>query len=115
MASVGRWGGGALAYRKRMMDSPVYRLNHEEVIKALEEGIVFAENLNPIEAVPDARGALSAMVFKREGQVGQAGQAGQVEDGLITLPARTALVAAGTSPHITYDNERQCTLTLDAQ
>jgi len=25
-----------------MVDSPAYRLNHEEVIKALEEGIVFA-------------------------------------------------------------------------
>ena len=56
-----------LAYRKRMVDSPAYRLNHEEVIKALEEGIGFAENLNPIEAVPDERGAVAAMVFKREG------------------------------------------------
>ena len=41
-----------------MVDSPAYRLNHEEVIKALEEGIAFAENLNPIEAVPDERGAV---------------------------------------------------------
>ena len=40
-----------------MVDSPAYRLNHEEVIKALEEGIAFAENLNPNEAVIDERGA----------------------------------------------------------
>src|SRR4029077_2490578 len=40
------WGGVTIAYRKRMVDSPAYRLNHEEVIKALEEGITFAENLN---------------------------------------------------------------------
>ena len=60
------WGGVTIAYRKRMVDSPAYRLNHEEVIKALEEGIVFAENLNPIEAVPDERGALKAMIFRRE-------------------------------------------------
>jgi NADPH-dependent glutamate synthase beta subunit-like oxidoreductase len=33
------WGGVTLAYRKKMTDSPAYRLNHEEVIKALEEGI----------------------------------------------------------------------------
>ena len=26
-----RWGGVTLAYRKRMVDSPAYRLNHEEV------------------------------------------------------------------------------------
>src|SRR5260370_33846051 len=104
MASVGRWGGGALAYRKRMMDSPVYRLNHEEVIKALEEGVVFAENLNPVEAVPDARGALQAMIFRREGQ-----------DGTVTLPARTCLVAAGTSPNITYENACRGPLPLDAK
>jgi hypothetical protein len=40
-----RWGGVTIAYRKRMVDSPAYRLNHEEVVKALEEGIAFAENL----------------------------------------------------------------------
>src|SRR4029077_12085544 len=68
---VRRWGGVTIAYRKRMVDSPAYRLNHEEVIKALEEGIVFAENLNPIEAVPDQHGALSAMIFRRERQEGQ--------------------------------------------
>ncbi len=70
------WGGVTIAYRKRMVDSPAYRLNHEEVIKALEEGIVFAENLNPIEAVPDERGALKAMIFKREG-AGRPARAGR--------------------------------------
>ena len=63
---VRSWGGVTLAYRKRMVDSPAYRLNHEEVIKALEEGIIFTENINPIEAVPDERGALKAVIFKRE-------------------------------------------------
>src|SRR6185295_17504036 len=98
---VRSWGGVTIAYRKRLVDSPAYRLNHEEVIKALEEGIVFAENLNPLEAVPDAHGALAAMIFKRDGQV--------------TLPARTCLVAAGTTPNITYENECQGTFELDAK
>src|SRR5207244_2618567 len=80
------WGGVTIAYRKRMVDSPAYRLNHEEVIKALEEGITFTENVNPVEAIADARGAVSAMIFSLEGQVGQAGQAGRV--GQVTLPAR---------------------------
>jgi NADPH-dependent glutamate synthase beta subunit-like oxidoreductase/NAD(P)H-flavin reductase len=106
---VRAWGGVTIAYRKRMVDSPAYRLNHEEVIKALEEGIVFAENLNPVEAVPDGRGALSAMVFKREGR-------GQPEqDGTVTLAARTCLVAAGTTPNITYENECRGTFQLDAK
>src|SRR5258706_11938925 len=97
---VRSWGGVTIAYRKRLVDSPAYRLNHEEVIKALEEGIVFAENLNPIEAVPDERGALAAMIFRREGLDAREGA-----DGLLTLPARTALVAAGTSPNITCAKE----------
>ena len=63
MSLVRSWGGVTLVYRKRMVDSPAYRLNHEEVIKALEEGITFAENLNPIEAAPDEHGAVRAMIF----------------------------------------------------
>jgi NADPH-dependent glutamate synthase beta subunit-like oxidoreductase/NAD(P)H-flavin reductase len=103
------WGSVTIAYRKRLVDSPAYRLNHEEVIKALEEGISFAENLNPREAVPDAYGAVRAMVFAREGQTGQAG------DDTVTLPARSVLVAAGTSPNVTYEKEAPNTFALDSR
>jgi NADPH-dependent glutamate synthase beta subunit-like oxidoreductase/NAD(P)H-flavin reductase len=106
------WGGVTLAYRKRMVDSPAYRLNHEEVIKALEEGIVFAENLNPTEAIPDGNGALTAVIFNREGQGRQDRPDGH---SAVTLPARTLLVAAGTSPNITYENEARGTFLLDAK
>jgi NADPH-dependent glutamate synthase beta subunit-like oxidoreductase/NAD(P)H-flavin reductase len=115
---VRSWGGVTIAYRKRMVDSPAYRLNHEEVIKALEEGIAFAENLNPIEAVPDARGAVAAMIFKREGQDRRErrdGQEGQEGQGLITLPVRTVLVAAGTTPNIAYEKEAPGTFQLDSK
>jgi len=105
---VRAWGGVTIAYRKRMVDSPAYRLNHEEVIKALEEGIVFAELLNPTEAVPDARGALTSMIFHREGK--------EVEGpAFLTLAAKTCLVAAGTTPNITYENECRGTFQLDAK
>jgi hypothetical protein len=40
------WGGVTIAYRRRMIDSPSYTLNHEEVEKALQEGIRFAEGLD---------------------------------------------------------------------
>ena len=40
------WGGVTIAYRRRLIDSPSYTLNHEEVAKALEEGVVFAEGLD---------------------------------------------------------------------
>jgi NADPH-dependent glutamate synthase beta subunit-like oxidoreductase/NAD(P)H-flavin reductase len=116
VALVRGWGGVTIAYRKRMVDSPAYRLNHEEVIKALEEGIVFAESLNPIEAVPDEHGALRAVVFSREGRGRQEGRDGQDgQDGIVTLPARTCLVAAGTSPNITCENEAKGTFALDAK
>src|SRR5207248_2996535 len=83
---VREWGGVTIAYRKRMVDSPAYRLNHEEIIKALEEGITFAENLNPVEAVPDESGRVTSVIFTRGTET-------------VELPARTVLVAAGTSPN----------------
>ena len=113
IALMRSWGGVTIAYRKRMVDSPAYRLNHEEVIKALEEGITFAELLNPIEAVPDGRGALEAMIFKRE--KGPANEPPVNNDGPVTLVARTCLVAAGTTPNVTCEKERPGTFQLDAQ
>ncbi|HUR35324.1 MAG TPA: FAD-dependent oxidoreductase [Vicinamibacterales bacterium] len=130
------WGGVTLAYRKRMVDSPAYRLNHEEISKALEEGIAFSENLNPLEAVPDEYGAVRALVMAREGREGQEGregregregQVGQVgQEGregregregkdIVTLPARSVMVAAGTSPNVTYEKEAPDTFRLDAK
>jgi NADPH-dependent glutamate synthase beta subunit-like oxidoreductase/NAD(P)H-flavin reductase len=96
------WGGVTLAYRKRMVDSPAYRLNHEEIIKALEEGIWFAENLDPQEIIADAQDYARALVCK--------GPGGRVE-----LPARTVLVAAGTSPNVTYEKEQPGTFQLDSK
>ena len=107
---VRSWGGVTIAYRKRMVDSPAYRLNHEEVIKALEEGITFTENINPVEAIPDERGALKEVIFKREAKDLPAGQ-----DPKLTLPARTMLVAAGTTPNIMYEKECKGTFQLDSK
>jgi NADPH-dependent glutamate synthase beta subunit-like oxidoreductase/NAD(P)H-flavin reductase len=112
------WGGVTIAYRKRLVDSPAYRLNHEEVIKALEEGIAFAENLSPIEAVSDEHGAVSAVVFGREGQAlrqAQGDQVGREGQDLVTLPARSVLVAAGTTPNITCEKEAPGTFQLDSK
>jgi len=100
------WGGVTLAYRKRLQDSPAYRLNHEEVTKAFEEGIAFAENMNPVEAVPDEFGHVKAMVFTRPGDGG---------DERVELAARTVLVAAGTAPNVTYEKEHPGTFKLDGR
>jgi NADPH-dependent glutamate synthase beta subunit-like oxidoreductase/NAD(P)H-flavin reductase len=97
------WGGVTLAYRKRLQDSPAYRLNHEEVAKALEEGISITENMNPVEAMADEFGHVSAMVFTR------------ADGSRIELPARTVLVAAGTVPNVTYEKEHPGTFALDSK
>ncbi len=104
---VRQWGGVTLAYRKRLQDAPAYRLNHEEVAKAFEEGITFAENLTPVEAVADENGHVTTMVFTRPAEAGG-------ED-RIELPARTVLVAAGTVPNVTYEKEHPGTFALDSR
>jgi len=96
------WGGVSIVYRRALEDSPAYRLNHEEVVKALEEGISFIEGLEPDEAVPDSWGKLAAVRFRRSG-------GGE----LLELPARTCLVAAGTTPNITYAKEFPDAIPLD--
>jgi len=97
------WGGVSLVYRKSMSDSPAYRLNHEEIIKALEEGIYFVENLSPVEAVADRFGAVEAMIFDRQ-EIGENGKWRGTGE-LVRLPARAVMVAAGTSPNTIIERE----------
>jgi NADPH-dependent glutamate synthase beta subunit-like oxidoreductase/NAD(P)H-flavin reductase len=109
---VRQWGGVSIVYRKRLLDSPAYRLNHEEVIKSLEEGIAFVENLNPEEAVPDEFSHVKAMQFRRQ----ELADGKWIElDETVELPARSVLVAAGTSPNVTYEKEYPGTFQLDAR
>src|SRR6266849_1113322 len=107
---VAQWGGVTIAYRKGLTDSPAYRLNHEEVAKCLEEGIVIAEGLSPVEAVPDPHGAVKAVRFALQKQVdGKWTDAGEA----VELPARTVCVAAGTSPNVTLEKESPGGFELD--
>jgi len=108
-ALVRSWGGVRIFYRKAMLDSPAYRLNHEEIIKSLEEGIAFVDCMNPAEAVPDARGAVSAVIFERTALSGGAWK-GTGET--LRVPARSVMVAAGTSPNVMYEREHPGTFAL---
>ncbi|WP_020697592.1 FAD-dependent oxidoreductase [Reyranella massiliensis] len=93
---VNGWGGVALVYRRRLIDSPSYTLNHEEVLKALEEDIRFVEGLSPVAVEVDAVGQAKALKVAGE-QNGAKVEA--------TLPARTILVAAGTQPNTVLARE----------
>ncbi len=109
---VQNWGGVSLVYRKRLQDSPAYRLNHEEVQKALEEGINFIECMNPTEAVPDEFGAVKALIFERLDYIAETGKFENTGEQL-EFPARTVCVAAGTSPNVIYEKEKPGTFQLD--
>lgn len=87
-----KWGGVLLAYRRTMQESPAYTLNHEEITKAFEEGIFYGESLNPTGVNLDKYGHIESISFTKNG-----------ED--VTIPARTVLVAAGTSPNTIYATE----------
>ncbi len=87
------WGGATIAYRRRLVDAPSYTLNHEEVAKALEEGVRFAEGLAPLAVEVDRFGHASALRLSRA-------------DGTeAVLPARAIIVAAGTQPNTVLARE----------
>ena len=90
---LNEWGGVTIAYRRRLIDSPSYTLNHEEVAKALEEAVHFAEGLTPQAVEVDAFGHAAAIRLKR------------ADGSEATLPARAILVAAGTQPNTVLARE----------
>ena len=93
------WGGSTIAYRRRLVDSPSYTLNHEEVEKALEEGITFAEGLTPVRIEVDEYGHAKGVAFENN----------------VFLPARSVLIAAGTQPNTVLAREEGVTLALDGK
>jgi len=105
-----RWGGVSLAYRKGMVDSPAYRLNHEEITKSFEEGIRFLERMNPEEALPDEFGHVHSVRVREQINENGTWRAG---DTVLTLPARSVFVAAGTTPNIISEREHPGTFALD--
>ncbi len=87
------WGGATVAYRRTLTDSPSYTLNHEEVAKAMEEGVRFAEGLAPLAVEVDEFGhAAGLRCTHLDGQE-------------TVLPARAVLVAAGTQPNTVLARE----------
>ncbi|MBC7803258.1 MAG: FAD-dependent oxidoreductase, partial [Candidatus Parcubacteria bacterium] len=96
------WGGVTIAYRRRLVDSPSYTLNHEEVEKALEEGIWFAEELSPVGVDVDNFGAVRGIRLHGRGTEHW-------------LPAHTVFVAAGTQPNTVLAREDPTHFSLDGK
>jgi NADPH-dependent glutamate synthase beta subunit-like oxidoreductase/NAD(P)H-flavin reductase len=104
---MARWGGATIVYRRRLIDSPSYTLNHEEVAKALEEGIAFAERLTPQEVLLDEFGCAGAL------RLSQADPSAAPRE--VILPARTILVAAGTQPNTVLAREEPQHVRIDGK
>ncbi len=102
-----QWGGATIAYRKRLVDSPSYTLNHEEVEKALEEGIYFAENLTPLRIELDRFGHARSIVVRA--------QPSETEAREVEIPAKTILIAAGTQPNTVLAREDPAYFALDGR
>ena len=108
------WGGVTIAYRRRLIDAPSYTLNHEEVAKAFEEGVRFAECIVPEEVEIDASGAAKALRFQKyrfDDATGTMAAAGEE----VVLPARSILVAAGTQPNTVLAREDEHNVRLDGR
>src|SRR5579863_8639148 len=101
---IDSWGGVTIAYRRRLIDAPSYTLNHEEVAKAMEEGIRFAEGLTPIAVEIDQDEQAVALRLSR---------AEPAEE--VVLPAHTILVAAGTQPNTVLAREDPTHVSLDGR
>jgi NADPH-dependent glutamate synthase beta subunit-like oxidoreductase/NAD(P)H-flavin reductase len=98
-----QWGGVTIAYRRRLIDSPSYTLNHEEVNLAMQEGIRFAEGLTPEEVKVDRFGMAEALVVSTKG------------GDQFRLPARAIIVAAGTQPNTVLGREDPQNVVLDGR
>ncbi len=112
------WGGVTIAYRRRLVDAPSYTLNHEEVAKAMEEGIRFAEALTPVAVEVDLYGQAAALRLTRHRREEVGGGRPEPDQGPgeeVVLPARTILVAAGTQPNTVLAREDPANVTLDGR
>ncbi|MGH8553222.1 MAG: pyridine nucleotide-disulfide oxidoreductase, partial [Methylococcales bacterium] len=107
---IQQWGGVTLFYRKGMKDAPAYRQNHEEIVKALEEGIAWAEGMNPEEAIADEYGHLKSVRFEKFQEEGGRWKNTGTS---VEVPLKSLYVAAGTSPNTIYESEHPGTFEMD--
>ncbi|MDP1573840.1 MAG: FAD-dependent oxidoreductase [Coxiellaceae bacterium] len=108
---IREWGGVTIAYRKSIQESPAYQRNHEELIKAFEEGIFYAEGLEPASAVLDEHGDCAALICNANVQ----DESGlwQKSTEQKTIPAKSIFVATGAKPNIAYEFEHKGTFERD--
>ena len=109
------WGGVTIAYRRRLIDSPSYTLNHEEVCEG-------ARGRHSLRRMPDAAkrwrwisyghaAALHLMRHAFDEATGKMSATGEP----VRLPAKSILVAAGTQPNTVLGREDPDNVFLDGK
>lgn len=101
------WGGVTIAYRRSMQESPAYINNHEELQKALQEGIFYSEGLEPVAVDLNAYGHAETLICHK--RIRNADKEWVTTTEEIKLPARSILVATGTQPNTAYEFEHRGT------
>lgn len=101
------WGGVTIVYRRAMQDSPAYVNNHEELQKALHEGIFYLEGLKPNTVELDQFGHIESLTCLKRIRNEQNKWITTQES--ISLPARSIMVATGTRPNTAYEFEHRGT------
>ncbi len=100
---VHQWGGVTIAYRRSMQESPAYINNHEELRKALEEGIFYVEGVEPSAVDLNEFGYAQALICHKRTR--NAEKEWLTTTDTVHLPARSILVATGTQPNTAYEFE----------
>jgi len=88
-----------ILYRKKMQEATAYRLNHQELNKALAEGVEFIENITPLEAELDEFGHVKNL---------------QCAEGK-SFECKTILIAAGTTPNLSPKLEDHLDLPIEGK
>lgn len=101
------WGGVTIVYRRTMQASPAYVHNHEELLKALQEGIYYLENMEPKAVDLDKHGHTCALICQKRIRLPDNTWITDSEE--VRLDARTILAATGTQPNTAYEFEHKGT------
>ncbi len=88
-----------ILYRKKMQDSPAYRLNHQELNKAFLENVEFLENITPLEVEIDQFNHIKSLKCADEK----------------SFVCKSLFIAAGTTPNISPVLEDGLDLPLEGK
>ncbi|MCP4475039.1 MAG: FAD-dependent oxidoreductase [Gammaproteobacteria bacterium] len=108
---IHQWGGITILYRRTMQESPAYVTNHEELAKALKEGVFYLEGLQPEKALLDDDGYIEKIVCRR--RIKDEDGIWHDSDDSCMLPVRSLLVATGARLNIAYEFEHEGTFKRD--